>query len=54
VRYASVHGDISSLDPKGRAAMALARAISPSPVVLDDTVIESTRKRAEWITFCGS
>ena len=41
--YASGHGDVSSLDPKGRAAMALARAISPSPAALDDTVLESTR-----------
>jgi len=42
-RYASGHGDVSSLDPKGGAAMALARAISPSPAALDDTVLESTR-----------
>ena len=36
-------GDVSSLDPKGRAAMALARAISPSPAALHDTVLETTR-----------
>jgi alkylhydroperoxidase family enzyme len=43
VRPGPRHGDVSSLDPKGRAAMALARAISPSPAALDDTVLESTR-----------
>jgi hypothetical protein len=42
-RYASGQGDLSSLDPKTRAALALTREISPSPTALDEAVFESTR-----------
>jgi hypothetical protein len=42
-RYASGDGEVSALDPKGRAAIALARAISPSPAALDDAAFGSAR-----------
>jgi alkylhydroperoxidase family enzyme len=42
-RFASGEGDLTSFDPKTRAALALARCIAPSPAALDDRVVDEAR-----------